>query len=280
MTPQPPPLPVPETDVARRQAKWMCQLSSGGGLIRLGYPGMGALWLAFSLFTIGTCAFAILKPTRASVLLAIACITVALLLYVIEMIAVRKLAVRVSTRSILQRMFIPLAVTQFALAGIVGIVLVRTTGGTLRLHGRGMSPTLPPGARLIYLKHAPASELAVGHLIFFRVNPQNTWTKQPALVVARILAAPGDQLSQTEGRYSVNGNIRHDVASFGKYTRAIVVPESPNSLMVPPDCFFVVQDNPANSLDSQVLSWVRGGDIISTDIRYVAKDGELFKKVD
>jgi signal peptidase I len=186
--------------------------------------------------------------------------------------------VRLASAGTVNRAFTVLGVVQVILVAGVLAVFFATTG-KVRIRGSGMSPTLEPDALLVCRKRVPPGDLRPGQVIVFRPNPNNSWTKQPALVTARILAIPGDTLGQQNEQYVVNGQFKGSVGSVGKLSRVVEVPWLPKTITVPPDSYFVAQDKREGSYDSQVLSWVRRSDIISTDIRYLLKERRFFKKV-
>lgn len=264
-------------EAVRREAKWRCHLCPGSGFTSLGYPMVGLLYLFANLATIAVCGVAVVTFSRPMFAMAALTLAIVLLLYVVEIVAVSKATVRERPQNPLRSAFLPICVAQLILALVVAVMLFKTSG-SIRMQGSGMSPELPPGERLIYRKTVQASDLKVGRLILYRLNPENTWISRRVLVMARILATPGDKIAQREGRYIVNGRETvQTIGSVGRYTRAIVVPDDPQTLAVPDGCFFIAQDNPAKSLDSQVLAWARRADIVSTDIRHLMKDGECLK---
>jgi hypothetical protein len=51
------------------------------------------------------------------------------------------------------------------------------------------------------------------------------------------------------------------------------VPDAPAKIAVPPDCFFVVQEQPAKALDSRTLSWARRDKIVGTRLWLLSSRG-------
>jgi len=266
-------------DVLRREAMWRCHLCPGSGFTSIGYPAVGILYLVVSTLTLVTCGVAVITFATTAALIAGVLILVVLILYGIEILAVSRAKVRELPRNRLRYAFVPLAVAEGTLA-LATAAMFFGTSGSLRMQGRGMSPELQPGERLIYRKQVQSAALMVGMPILFRLNPENTWLNQRVLVTARILAIPGDRIAHDRDHYVVNGQqTQQAVGAVGRYARAIEVPEVPNSLVVPDGCYFIAQDNPGQSFDSQVLAWARRDGIVSTDTRHLVKDGEVLKRV-
>jgi signal peptidase I len=241
---------------------------------------VGLLYLFANLATIAVCGSAVMSFSRPVFAMAGFMLAVVLILYIVEVISVSKAKVHERHQNRLRTAFVPIAVAQLALA-LVFAVLLFGTSGSIRMQGSGMSPELRPGERLIYRKTVQTSDLRTGSLILYRLNPENTWINRRLLVTARILATPGDRIAQRDGRYIVNGRETvQTVGSVGRYKRAIAVPDAPDTLAVPDGCFFIAQDNPEKSFDSQVLAWARRADVVSTDIRHLVKDGEFLKKAE
>ena len=267
-------------EALRREAKWRCHLCPGGGFTSLGYPTVGLLYLVVNLATIAVCGVAVLSFSQRAFVLAGLMLAVVVILYIAEIGAIPKVKVRDVHHNHLRTAFVPIAVAQLVLALVVAVLLFRTSG-SIRMQGSGMSPGLRPGQRLIYRKTVQTSDLRTGHLVLYRLNPENTWINRRFLVTARILATPGDRIAQRGGRYVVNGKeTAQPIGSVGRYNRAVAVPEDPDSISVPDECYFIAQDNPEKSFDSQVLAWARRADIVSTDIRHLAKDGTFLKKAE
>ena len=65
-------------------------------------------------------------------------------------------------------------------------------------------------------------------------------------------------------RFSRKGPVGPAIGATADHAPVVDVPLEPDSLKVPADSCFVVQDAPGKGFDSRVLSWVRTEDIIST----------------
>jgi signal peptidase I len=178
-------------------------------------------------------------------------------------------------KQLLSRFLIPLCVAGYV--GLVGMIVVCFLNvGTLRIGGQGMTPTLVPGDILLFNKFVFQQDLRPGHIVFFRTSPDSTWGRGGDLVVARILAQPGHELSVEGGHYVVNGKRTAQVAPLGANRPSLEIPQAPQALTVPVGCYFIVQDNPPNSFDSRVLSWARESDLTGT--RAIILIGSAFAK--
>jgi signal peptidase I len=148
--------------------------------------------------------------------------------------------------------------------------------GSMRIGGQGMMPTLISGDILLYRNHVFREDLHPDHLVFFRTSADSAWGNGGDLVVARILATPGDELSVLGGHFLVNGKRALPASPLGKFRSSLEIPPPPKSLRVPPGCYFVVQDDPKNSFDSRVLSWAREPKLVAT--RAIVLTGHAFGK--
>jgi signal peptidase I len=101
-------------------------------------------------------------------------------------------------------------------------------------------------------------------VVFFRTSPDAAWGQGGDLIVARILAIPGQEFSIEGDHYLVNGKRIVPVSALGRYRPALEIPPAPQALTIPAGCYFVVQDNPQNSFDSRVLSWAKETDLVGT----------------
>jgi len=146
---------------------------------------------------------------------------------------------------------------------------------SLRMAGSGMMPTLEPGERLIYHKRVDWPLVKHGAIIIYTNANDSAWGEPGWIMIARILAGPKDTLSIANGRYVVNGQVGHPVATTGKLGAAIQVPAAPATLVVPDNCYFMVQDHPAGSYDSRVLSWARKENIVSNRLWRLSGRGFL-----
>jgi signal peptidase I len=184
--------------------------------------------------------------------------------YVAEQTMCRSIAVNPGgDKKLLSKFFVPICAAGYA--GLIGLPIICLFGvGVFRIGGAGMTPTLLSGELLLYKKHVFQKDLHSGHLLFFRTSTESAWGKGGDVIVARILAIPGQELSIEGDHYLVDGKRAATVAPLGKYRPALEIPQAPQVLTVPDGCYFIVQDNPQNSFDSRVLSWAKESDVLAT----------------
>jgi signal peptidase I len=255
------------TDVSeqlRRQARWRSHFWPGSGFALLGHP---------VLALIGTATIALMPATlicfsftfRPFFIWAfLASVVIYLFFYGAEQLLCRSIVIYPDgDKRFLSRFLIPLcSVGYVAVLGV--LVFCFLSVSTLQIVGPGMTPTLRPGELLLYKKKVFPEDLRPGHLVFFRTSPASAWGKGGDLVVARILAQPGQELSMEADHYILDGQRSVPVAPLGANRPALEIPLAPEALTVPPGCYFIVQDNPQNSFDSRVLSWAKESDVIGT----------------
>jgi signal peptidase I len=260
----------------RKRARFRSHFWPGAGFALLGYP-----WRA----VLGTAIIALMPLTLIGAAFSFSVLFLWAFLvsfviysgfYTAEQLLCRSIPVQPGgARCLLSKLFLPLITVGFAcLIVAVGVCFLYI--GNLRVGGRGMMPTLHVGDYLLYQKHVFPEDLHPGHLVFFKTTPDSAWGKGGDIVVARILATPGQKLSIQADRYLVDGTKAQPVSPLGKAKPSVEVPEAPQALAVPAGCYFVVQDDPQNSFDSRVLSWARESEIIGT--RAVILMGHTFGK--
>src|SRR5262249_52138645 len=103
--------------------------------------------------------------------------------------------------------------------------------------------------------------------------PEAAWGRPSDVVIARILAGPGDRLAARDGQYLVNGNSTWPIGATGRLQPVLSVPTEQNPVTVPSECYFVVQDDPRNSFDSQILCWGKQERIIGTNVFFFSGRG-------
>jgi signal peptidase I len=178
-------------------------------------------------------------------------------------------------RGFFARWFIPVCLVGYG--GLIAVIAVVFSNlGSMRIVGEGMTPTLAPGDVVLYKKHVFEEDLKAGQLIFYRNSPESAWGKRGDIIVARILGTPGDQMAVQGEHYLVNGKKTVPVSPPGTLRLSLEIPQAPQTLVVPPGCFFMVQDDPKNSIDSQVWSWARQSEVIAT--RAIGLIGQAFGK--
>lgn len=154
------------------------------------------------------------------------------------------------------------AVLMWSLIG--GLAFVVVTSYRLFVVGPEMEPLLREGRFLGVRMHVDPENLAPGKLILFRLDANNQRSEPGRLALGRIVAVPGDSLAIRNDRYFVNGEFGLPASQTGAHHVPIVIPAFPETIKVPPNCYFVTQDSPKHGLDSRVLSWARRAEIVST----------------
>lgn len=157
------------------------------------------------------------------------------------------------------------------LAALTSLAILFVSVGSLRLNGSGMSPTVLAGELIAYRKASSPSELKAGQLILFQTSGTG-WGPQTYTFLARVLAVPGDRISTNGTHYFVNGRESKPVGTLGTAKQTIRVPAQPDGLVVPADCFFVVQDDP-KAFDSQTINWAKRNLVIGTRILLFGQRG-------
>jgi signal peptidase I len=204
----------------------------------------------------------------------IASMVIYLCFYLVEQVACRSVAIYPGgERGFLSKFLVPLCAAGYV--GLVGVLVICFLNiGSLRIGGQGMAPTLLSGDMLLYRSHVFREDLRPGHLVFFRTSADSAWGNGGDLVVARILAIPGDELSVQGGHYLVNGKRTVPASPLGKFRPSLEIPQAPKALTVLPGCYFVVQDDLQNSFDSRVLSWAKESNLVAT--RAIVLTGHAF----
>ena len=266
--------PAPDERAIRSKGvkrSWICP---GTGFAIIGSAPPAIATFAASLCTLPALAWLAFRPTAASMWTTVTVLAIAAILWIAEQIAVKRSALRPpAPRMLVGRFAASSCVMWFAMI-LAGSLLV-TSFGSLRVAASGMSPTLKKGERLVYHKHVDRGRVTPGAIIVYRNAGESAWGRPGWLVITRILAGPGDKLSIKDANYLVNGNTGPQVAATGRHDVVINVPYSPETLMVPQECFFIVQDSPTRGFDGRVLSWVRANSIVGSRLWYVSSRGIL-----
>jgi signal peptidase I len=248
---------------------WICP---GAGFALIGNGACATATFVASLCIVPAVAWLAFQPTAASLWTTVAVLVIATVLWLAEQIAAKKATVRTPSPPILVRGFIASTCTMW-LAVVLGVGLLVTAFGSLRMAGSGMTPTLEKDERLIYHKHVDWQYVKPGAIIVYKNANDSAWGKPGWIVVSRILAGPGDNISIQNANYVVNGAVGAPVAATGKYDAVLDIPSSPDGLTIPEDCYFIVQDSPTGGFDSRVLSWVRAESIIGSRVWRVSSRG-------
>ena len=267
--------PSPDVRAVRAKAarrSWFC---AGAGFALLGRPGLALSTFVASLALYAAVVWLALQPGMTAFAAVLFALGIAM---VLALSAVHKLQPQRPSPRLLVRAF-PFATAVGGICAATALVMLLTQFGSVQLAGSGMSPTLAKGERALYRRHVEPERLSRGNVVLYRLSGHSAWGTAGWLVVSRILAVPGDQLSIQDRQYLVNGQPGPAVASTGQYTPVIQVPLAPAALTVPEDCYFIAQDDPVNSFDSRVLSWVEASDVVSTRLYYL-RGKSLLKAVE
>ncbi len=150
-------------------------------------------------------------------------------------------------------------------AAIVLVVAAAAAGcrgaGTFRVPGGGMEPNIAVGQtiRLEPERYARSADVRRGDVIVFHSPDDAT-----RLFVKRVVALPGEVVSATDGRVSINGaelpqqregDATIELAGVVRYRVKVNLPcrEHSDKLVLPSDAFFVMGDNRCASRDSRAF---------------------------
>jgi signal peptidase I len=244
---------------------WLCP---GAGFALLGRKILALLTFLSSLSAILSVAWAAIHPSASAVWTIIVLLLLATAFWIAEQMTVRRITSYAAGPWSLVVGY-PFAVLVMPLAVGIVLVVIVTSFRALQIEGGGMSPTLEKEELFLYHKHALDEHLLRGKVIVYKLSDQSGWGQPRTLVVSRILAVPGDQLSFQNGRYLLNGELGPEVGATGRYAPVIPVPRTPEIIQVPENCYFIVQDSPKRGLDSRVLSWAQRKNIVSTRLYYL-----------
>jgi signal peptidase I len=241
----------------------------GAGFALLGRAALAASTFATSVGLILAVMWLSFQPGVTAVWTVLGLFALAGTLWVAEQIAANRATLRSPGPSFLTTGF-PVAATATCLGVAAALVFLLTNFGSLMLAGTGMSPTLVKGERVLYHNHVDPERLRRGAVIVYKLSDRSAWGQPGWLVISRILAVSGDRLSIQGGKYLINGEVGPAVAETGHYTPVVVIPATPDTLTVPENCYFVVQDSPKGGFDSRVLSWVQAQETVSTRLYYLS----------
>lgn len=117
----------------------------------------------------------------------------------------------------------------------------RTACRIYAIPSASMQPGLQPGDHILVTNAGLRNSLERGDVIVFHSpsDPQQ-------LLVKRVIGLPGDLIESRSGRLTIGG---HAVAET--YVPAAASTGSIAPQLVPPDCYFVLGDNRADSFDSR-----------------------------
>lgn len=268
----------PALSSLRKTARFRSWFCPGAGFAYLGRAGLAVLTFSATVALLPAAAWLTFQPEAIPAWTFLGIIFLAVGLGVAEQFVVGRAASGPQGPAFLVAGFVVTAVGVWV--AMLGVVVLLLTGfGSLQMAGSGMSPTLQKGERLVYARRAPTEQLGRGSLVLFRLSEKSAWGQPGWLTVGRILAVPGDRLAIRDQSYLVNGAPGPEIGATRPYDPVLVVPEEPESITVPPECYFIVQDDPRNSYDSRVLSWMEGKRIAS-DRLFQWRGGGLLTRVE
>jgi signal peptidase I len=262
----------------RKKARSRAALLTGSGFGLLGHSWTAGLGYSTYPLMIAAIAALSLRPGPTTLWMTIGALVLPLLFTVVERMAVGKIAYRPASRPISDQRHLVWTVATVGLTVLAALSCLIPNFGSLVMAGSGMSPLLEPGDRLIYRKHVEPEKLVSGRVISFGVSDRSSWGTPGEVVIARILAGPGDRLSTRGNHYVVNGEEKSEVSPTGKYRVDVMVPPEPETLVIPHDSYFLVQDQPSDALDSQTFSYARRADVIST-LHWLVSPRVLFRVI-
>jgi signal peptidase I len=258
----------------RKVARWRSAILPGAGFALLGYPLAAGVSFGLTAIFVAATVVVSFAPGELAAWLALASLIGAVVLWIAESVAVNLVPIRPSDeRSVSARHFG--AVCALAYIGVIAAsASILVNFGVLYETGQGMVPVVYPDERIVYHKRVESADLARGALVAFRVSPQSSSGRGGEVVIARIIAVPGNAIAIRAGHYWVDGaDTGVEVAAVGRFGVVVEVSEAPKQIVVPPDCFFIVQEQPSQGLDSRILSWTRREDVVGTKFWLVSRRG-------
>jgi len=258
----------------RQKATIRSNLCPGAGFALVGRPYWGMATFAATIAIPTATAWLAAAPSTASLATTLAVAGLAVVLWLIEQVVVRKGALGEASPPLLVGGFV-LAAGLAIVATLVTLVLILTAYGSSKIAGSGMTPTLRPDERVLYYKHIDRQLFQPGNVIMFRNSEESAWGQPGELVVARVIAGPGDTMTLHGGRYCVDEVEFRAAGQTANLQTVLEIPRSPDWLTVPEGSYFVVQDSPHSGCDSRVFSWVRAENLISAKMWYVSERGIL-----
>jgi signal peptidase I len=128
----------------------------------------------------------------------------------------------------------------------IAIVLAFFVRAALRLYvipSSSMAPTLIAGDHIVVTPYRFSNKPQNGDVIVFR-SPRAS----DELMVKRVIGTPGDLVETREGRVMVRGHAIAEGYVAAQASTGVIAPQ-----IIPADCYYVLGDNRADSLDSR--SW-------------------------
>jgi signal peptidase I len=255
----------------RKTARLRSSFLPGTGFALLGYPFAASIGLIFAALAIARLVLVSFSPSTREVWLASGSMLLVIFFWLVEFIIVGHIAIRPSGESAFVSRHIVWACVLAYSATILAAGCLVLNFGAFQMRGEGMLPIVYPGERILYHKRVDQAELVRGRVLTFLISPDSSWGHHGDVVLARILAAPGDTIAIRAGHYEVNGKRSGvEVSPVGQLPVVVDVPEVPEKLSVPRDGYFVVQEQPSRALDSRTISWARREDVLATKLWLVS----------
>lgn len=277
----PAPAATPSSDLSqqdekaiRRRARRRANFCPGAGWALLGHTRRGRFVLLCVLACQASIAWLILTLSTPSLWAAGISTVVAFAVWTAELLDIAWCRVRPHGQSALAiRSSFATAIIWCIGVIVVPLLTIVSFGVTETDLDSRMSPTIEPGERLVYHRGVADRNLKQGQVILYRLPPHVKGGTPGELVVARILAAPDDELTIRDDHYVVNGDVSRHQPPGAIRKAPVSVPAYPKKLIVPPARYFIVQDSLATGLDSQQLDYARRIDIVSTCLFHFGTHG-------
>ena len=147
------------------------------------------------------------RPSSAALWTSLLLLVTAMVLWIVEQIAVKRAPIRPPGPAFLVRGFVACSC-----AGWLGVALstglLVTALGSLRMAGTGMMPALEPGERVVYHKQVDRQAIKPGAIVIYRNAADSAWGQPGWIMISRILAGPGDSISITPDMWSTVSSVR------------------------------------------------------------------------
>jgi signal peptidase I len=251
----------------RRRARRRAALCPGAGWALLGYPKRGLAALIGVAACLAALVWLILAVNTTSLWTAALATLVAAVVWSAELLDIGWCIVRPTSDSVLVRRYKTVTLMVWLTGLILPLLMAgRFAGefGSIKIGDDRMAPAIEPGEWLIYRRQVTDSDLTVRAVVLYRLPPRAKGGTPGELVIARILAAPGDELATRGGNYVVNGRLSRFRAKALAEKIPLTIPAYPKTLTVSEDRYFMVQDSRETGIDSQQLDWARREDLVST----------------
>ena len=186
-----------------------------------------------------------------------------LLFALVESIVSRRLGRRPARGAV--AIYGSIALADYGLLAVAAVLFVQNIG-VIGVDGDVMSPAMESGDAYLFFRPHDADDLQRDRVIIFELDSDCTVGEPGQMIVARILAVPGDELAIRRGRFRVGEEDGGLASDFGSHGTAVDISTKRRTLTVPAECYFVVQDDRRNGLDSRVLSWARAENVVSAKL--------------